>query len=136
VQRYRERISGPLLDRIDLHIEMEAVTDADLERGSPSEASRPVRERAVNARERQVARQGVANARVPASQIDERMRPDTQGRQLMRHAGARLGLSARAHHRVLRVARTIADLDGSPTVRCAHVAEALHYRGLRPLPAA
>jgi magnesium chelatase family protein len=83
-----------------------------------------------------MARQGVSNARLASAQVDERLNPDADGRKRLREAGARLGLSARAHHRVLRVARTIADLAQSEAVRGPHVAEALHYRGLRAPPAA
>jgi len=128
VQRYRSRISGPLLDRIDLHVNLHAVAAADL--SGSGEPSRIVRQRAVRARARQFARQGIANARVPSSQVDSRMRPDTRGLQLLRDAASSLGLSARAHHRVLRVARTVADLEGEETLGSRHVSEALAYRGL------
>jgi magnesium chelatase family protein len=136
VLAYRARISGPMLDRIDLHVETEPVTDEALTQAGASEPSVRVRERAVRARARQLARQGVANAGIAAAQVDERMRPDAEGRRLLRDAGSRLGLSARAYHRVLRVARTIADLGESEGVGEPHVAEALVYRGLRPPPAA
>jgi len=129
VQRYRSRISGPLLDRIDLHVNLHAVPAAELtsNAGEPSSA---VRQRAARARARQVSRQGMANARVPSSQVDARMRPDAHGQQVLRDAASRLGLSARAHHRVLRVARTVADLEGEEALGSKHVSEALAYRGL------
>jgi len=130
VQRYRSRISGPLLDRIDLHVNLHAVAAAELS-SKAGEATSVVRRRAAGARARQVARQGMANARVPSSQVDSRMRPDARGLQMLRSAASRLGLSARAHHRVLRVARTVADLEGCDALGSRHVAEALAYRGLK-----
>lgn len=134
ILQYRARVSGPLLDRIDLHVEMQPVSDEDLARPQAAEPSRAVRERAACARQRQVARQGVANARIPASQVDERLGLEPEGRAVLRAAGMRHGLSARAHHRVLRVSRTIADLEGCASVRPSHVHEALLYRGLRAPP--
>ena len=132
VARYRSRISGPLLDRIDLHVEVPALGDADLAAAVPGERSRAVRGRVMRAHERQLRRQGVANARLAGREIEERSRPDAEARQLLREATARQMLSARAHHRVLKVARTVADLDDSAHVHASHVAEALRYRAFQP----
>ena len=129
VARYCARISGPLLDRIDLHIALPALADADLLAAPPGESSFAVRGRVARARQVQLRRQGVPNARLAGREIEERARTNAEGRQLLREALARLGLSARAHHRVLKVARTVADLDGSPEVGAVHVAESLRYRG-------
>jgi magnesium chelatase family protein len=132
VARYRERISGPLLDRLDLHIEMPALLPEELlaaPRGTPS---RLVRERVARAREAQLHRQGKSNARLCAGEALERAQLDGRGRTLLRDAVAALQLSARAHDRVLKVARTIADLDAGARVAPAHLAEALRYRGFSP----
>jgi magnesium chelatase family protein len=131
IARYRSRISGPLLDRIDMHVDVPALPDEDFESATPGEASSVVRERVIRARQCQLERQGAANARIASGEVEERARIDVQARLLLRHAASRLGLSARAHHRVLRVARTLADLDGSARVNGDHMGEALHYRGFR-----
>ena len=128
VAQYRGRISGPLLDRIDMHIEIPAVSEAELFLTECGESSATVRERAVHAREFQTRRQGVPNSRLSGREIEDRAWLDSQGRQLLRDAIAQLQLSARAHHRVLKVARTIADLDCSQNVRVQHLAESLRYR--------
>lgn len=128
VARYRARISGPLLDRIDLRVDVPAVAPDDLARGDGGEPSRSVRERVARAHERQLGRQGRANARLEGDEVTLRARPDPRARTLLRDASRSLGLSARAHHRVLRVARTVADLDGRAWVGEEAVAEALHYR--------
>jgi magnesium chelatase family protein len=132
VALYRRRISGPLLDRIDLHVEVPALSEEDFARTSPGEASEPVRRRVSQARARQVERQGVANARLLGVEIAQRARPDAKALRMLRDAASRMALSARAHDRVLKVARTIADLDDGARVGERHVAEALRYRDLPP----
>ncbi len=135
VQRYRARISGPLLDRIDLHVEVPPLRDSELLGPTEGESSARVRERVVAARERQLARfralPGIfANAHMGAREIRHFCRIDAAGEGLLRGAIQRLGLSARAYHRVLRLARTIADLDAVDALAAAHVAEAIQYRAL------
>ena len=131
VARYRSKLSGPLLDRIDLMIEVPAVTEAELTTRGPRndcESSSSVRTRATAARERQIARQGKPNAQLTPDEIDLYCLPDCAGAALLKQAMARLDLSARAYHRILKVARTIADLAGEPIIRGSHVAEAIQYR--------
>jgi magnesium chelatase family protein len=128
VARYRARLSGPLLDRIDLHVEVPALPEADLLDAQPGEGSGPVRARVAAARERQLARQGKPNAELATREIDLYCRPDVAGETLLKQAIARLGLSARAYHRVLKVARSLADLEGATTITVAHIAEAIQYR--------
>jgi magnesium chelatase family protein len=128
IAHYRDRISGPLLDRIDLHIEVPALKETDFLSAARGESSAIVRERVMRAREMQTHRQGVPNARLSGREIEERARVDAEGRRLLRDAISRLQLSGRAHHRVLKVARTIADLEQSIDVRSEHVAEGLRYR--------
>jgi magnesium chelatase family protein len=128
VARYRARISGPLLDRIDLHIEVPALRDDELTGTTAGETSAAVRERVQAARHRQLSRQDKANALLGSREVDKHCAPDNAGMALLKQAIARLNLSARAYHRILKVARTIADLSGSETVKSAHVAEAIQYR--------
>jgi len=131
VAAYRGRISGPLLDRIDLCIEV-ARPPRDLLRGPapPAEKSAEVQQRIIAARERQLARDGVCNARLPAAAAEKSCRPDAQGWSLLDAAAERFGLSVRAYQRILRVARTIADLAGVERIETSHVAEAISLRGL------
>jgi len=130
VARYRSRISGPLLDRIDLQIEVPALAQEDLTRRADGESSAAVRARVTAARERALARQQKPNAGLGSREIDEHCAPDGRGEILLKQAIARLGLSARAYHRILRVARSIADLDAAETVTSGNIAEAIQYRRL------
>jgi len=128
VARYRGKLSGPLLDRIDLSIEVPAVTESELSSRAAGESSAVVRARTVAARERQIARQGKPNAQLTPDEIDRHCLPDCAGAALLKQAMVRLDLSARAYHRILKVARTIADLAGDEILRGPHVAEAIQYR--------
>ncbi len=128
VARYRARLSGPLLDRIDLLIEVPDVPEEELQRRDRAEPSAAVRARVEAARARQIGRQGCANAALGPAGVDEFCAPDAAAMQLLRQAVARLGLSARAYHRVLRLARSVADLAGADAIAGAHVAEAIQYR--------
>ncbi|MDR1424778.1 MAG: YifB family Mg chelatase-like AAA ATPase [Azoarcus sp.] len=128
IARYRSRLSGPLLDRIDLTIEVPAVPFGDLATAQAGESSAEVRARVVVARARQMSRQGVPNARLEASRAAALCAPDAAGAKLLEAAMQRLNLSARAYHRVLRVARTLADLAGAERPGAAHMAEAIQYR--------
>jgi len=131
---YQARISGPLMDRIDLRIEVPAVTAADLILPPPAEGSAEV---AARARDIQLARYAAlglpntrTNAEAPASVLETIAQPDAQGLKLLRDASETMRLSARGYHRVLRVARTLADLDGAEKISRLHLAEALSYRAL------
>jgi magnesium chelatase family protein len=128
VARYRGRLSGPLLDRIDLQIEVPALPESDLLGNAAVESSGVVRTRVNTARERALLRQHKPNAQLATREIDSYCTPDDKGATLLKQAIARLGLSARAYHRILRVARTIADLAGDEVVAGNHVAEAIQYR--------
>jgi magnesium chelatase family protein len=128
VTRYRNRISGPLLDRIDLHIEVPAVPAQDLGSRQSGEPSTAIRERVTSARGRQLARQGKPNAHLSVKEIAEHCIAEADADQLARKAISSLGLSARAYHRILKVARTVADLTGSSGISTTHVAEAVQYR--------
>src|SRR4051812_39145780 len=134
---YQGRLSGPLIDRIDLHIEVPAVTAADLILPPAAEGSREVAERVARARSMQMERYaaaGVAQLRTNAAAhgplLEDVARPDSGGLALLRDAADAMRLSARGYHRVLRVARTLADLDGADKVGRVHLAEALSYRAL------
>jgi magnesium chelatase family protein len=128
IARYRGKISGPLLDRIDIQIEVPAVPQEELLKHADGESSVDIQARAEAARQRQLARQGKPNAQLSVSEIDALCAPDAQGEALLRQAITRLNLSARAYHRVLKVARTIADLANSEHIQTPHIAEAVQYR--------
>ncbi|MBI3701393.1 MAG: ATP-binding protein [Afipia sp.] len=134
---YQGRISGPLIDRIDLRIEVPAVSASDLILPPPSEGSAEVAARVAAARAIQLARYAAlnlpqirVNAEAPAAVLEQIAKPDAPGMKLLRDASDTMRLSARGYHRVLRVARTLADLDGMQTVGRLHIAEALSYRAL------
>lgn len=140
VRRYRARISGPLLDRIDVQIQVAATRSTELTGRAPGEASARMRERVAAARERQLERyrgRGVfCNAQLDPRMTRLHCEPDEPGAAILEAAIQRLGLSGRGFHRILRVARTIADLSGSERVEAAHVAEAIQYRALDRRPVA
>ena len=133
---YQARVSGPLLDRIDLHVEVPAVSSADLTLPPPAEGSAEVARRVAAARQVQADRYGDhpvrTNAEADGELLDGVATPDEPGRKLLADAAAAMRLSARGFHRVLRVARTIADLAGAEQVGRIHVAEALSYRRQAP----
>jgi len=132
VQRYRQRISGPLLDRIDLHIEVPNVPQQILleKSRSPCEGSLDVQARIIAAREKQLGRAGKANHKLNNREVEKFCDLDAGGNRLLEQAIQRLGLSARAMHRILKVARTIADLADSNHIDPAHLGEAISYRRL------
>jgi magnesium chelatase family protein len=136
IQRYVGRISGPLLDRIDIHIDVPAVRFRDLTGDPPPDAedSAAIRRRVINARERQgkrLASDGIfSNAAMTPRLIRRFCRIDAESETMLERAMTRLGLSARAYDRILKVSRTIADLEGSDEIQSAHVSEAVHYRSL------
>jgi magnesium chelatase family protein len=135
VERYRSRVSGPLLDRIDIHLEVPAVVCRDLAPSADDESSAVIRARVERARVRQRERfrghRGMyANAHMGAREIRRHCPISPPVERLLRDAANRLALSARAYHRVLKIARTIADLAGEEDLAVAHVSEAIQYRTL------
>lgn len=135
VQKYLNRISGPLLDRIDIQVEIVPVPFEKLSEARPGESSEVIRQRVIAARKIQEQRfanvPGIhCNAQMTPKMLAEYATPDENGLQLLRSAMERLNLSARAYDRILKVARTIADMDASPTVQSMHIAEAIGYRNL------
>ena len=132
VARYRARISGPLLDRIDMHLEVPRVSHEVLRKGSPDgdETSADIRARVVAARNVALARQGKANASLNAKEVKQHCGLTEPGHQLLEQAMDKFGLSHRAYHRILKVARSIADLAGSETIAVPHLSEAIGYRKL------
>jgi magnesium chelatase family protein len=132
VTRYQSRLSGPLLDRIDLHVEVPTLAADDLLRAPAGEASADMRARCVTARERAMLRQGKANQALVGQEIDLHAQLDGSTSQFLRTAATRLGWSARGTHRTLKIARTIADLAGSEAIALVHAAEAMQYRQSGP----
>ena len=135
IQRYMNKISGPLLDRIDIHCEIQAVPFAQLSQMQPGEPSASIRERVIAARKIQEERfkpyKGIhCNAQMTERMLHEFAEPDAASLDMLRMAMERLKLSARAYSRILKVARTIADLAGSEKVESVHIAEAIGYRNL------
>jgi magnesium chelatase family protein len=136
VQKYLSKISGPLLDRIDIHIEVTPVNFDELNQNStqPEEQSTYIRDHVVKAREIQNSRYEklpiYSNAQMESNLIRKYCEIDNQGTLLLKNAMTKLNLSARAYDRILKVSRTIADLDGSEQISIVHLAEAIHYRSL------
>ena len=128
VARYRNKISGPLLDRIDIQIEVPALPHLELVKAGNGEASDLICQRVNVAYRMQLERQGIPNAKLSPKEIDIQCKPNEAGEALLKTAIQRMGLSARAYHRVLKLARTIADLAGSAEIATAHIAEAIQYR--------
>lgn len=128
VLRYRGKLSGPLLDRVDVMIDVPAIAEAELSSRERGESSATVRERVMAARDRQLDRQGKPNAQLDAAEVSAYATPDEAGAKLLSQAMARWSLSARGYHRILKVARSIADLAGAEHISAPHVAEAIHYR--------
>jgi magnesium chelatase family protein len=129
IQRYLSKVSGPLLDRIDLHIEVPAVAYKELRGKDNGVSSADMRTRVENARAIQ-QRRGFYNARIPSRLLRQLCALDDAGERTLEMAVRRMGLSARAHDRILKVARTIADLDQAESVTAKHLAEAVQYRSL------
>ncbi len=128
VSRYQGKLSGPLIDRIDLHVEVPAVLSADLMQAAPGESTAVIRARCTAAHERALARQGKSNQALQGQEIDVHLLLDDAAARFLNVAAARLGWSARSTHRALKVARTIADLAGAHSTQVTHVAEAMQYR--------
>ena len=128
VARYQDKISGPLLDRIDMQIQVGALPHDELLKQADGEPSSAIAARVDNAFGTQLKRQGKGNHALSTTEIDTHCKPDAAGEQLLRNAMARLNWSARAYHRVLKVARTIADMAGAAAIGQPHVAEAIQYR--------
>jgi magnesium chelatase family protein len=130
IQRYQGKISGPVLDRIDLHIEVPAQPASLLTQPAQEISSDTMRQSVLRARQKQLQRAGKTNSELNAAELEQSAQPDRKGLQLLETAIDKMGLSARAYHRILRVARTIADLDDSAQTDSMHIAEAISYRKL------
>ena len=128
INRYRAKISGPLLDRIDIHIEVAALKQEDLMQAAQGEHSQQIRSRVQAAHDRQLSRQQKTNHALTTSELEDYCHADTASLQLLKQAISKFNLSARAYHRILKVARTIADLDASEHIHSQHIAEAIQYR--------
>ena len=128
VARYQSRLSGPLMDRIDLHVEVPSLPGAELLQAAPGESTEDIRARCTGARQRAIERQGKANHALQGKEIDLHLQLDDAAAKFLNVAAARLGWSARGIHRVLKVARTISDLAGARSTQVTHLAEAMQYR--------
>ncbi|MDC8772461.1 magnesium chelatase subunit ChlI family protein [Roseateles albus] len=134
IARYQGRLSGPFLDRLDLLIEVPMIRPSELAGMAAGESSAVVAARVAAARERAMARQGCSNARLAAQQLEQHIGAEPAAQAFLLKAAGQLGLSARAYHRLLRVARSIADLEDSPRVTTPQMAEAIQLRrGLRSM---
>jgi magnesium chelatase family protein len=133
-ENYLSRLSGPLMDRIDIHIQVPTLKYSEIEASLPEEGSQEIKKRVNNVRKLQqerYKRYGIyCNAHLKGSMIREFCRVDEEGKKILRAAFDRLNLSARAHDRILKVARTIADMDGEEVIHSRHIAEAIQYRAL------
>ena len=134
IQKYRSKISGPLLDRIDIHIEVPPLKFAEVSDSKDAEESKNVRERVNRARAIQLERfkhkKYFCNSFMSTKDINTYCKVDEEGESLLKQAMAKLGLSARAYHKILKVSRTIADLEGKDEIKSPHIAEAIQYRVL------
>ncbi len=128
IKRYQNRISGPLLDRIDLHIDVPPLKAQELQSTTEVENSATVRERVLAAYDLQIQRQGASNQSLSPQQLEAHAQLNQASKNMLEMAQQRLNLSARAYHRILRVARSIADLSQSSDIETAHLSEALSYR--------
>ena len=129
IKRYQNRISGPLLDRIDLHIDVPPLQAQELQDNKPVENSETVRQRVITAYNIQIERQNALNMSLSPKQLEQYAPLDPPAQKMIELAQQKLNLSARGYHRILRVARTIADLNQSPDIQTGHLSEALSYRG-------
>ncbi len=130
IKRYRDKISGPLLDRIDLHVNVKALPIDEIQQETTGENSKSVRERVIAGRHRQLKRQGVSNSDLQAKELHEHCKLSPPEQQLLANAMKKLDLSARAYDKILKVSRTIADMAGSDKIETGHITEALSYRNL------
>ena len=130
ISRYRNKLSGPLLDRIDIQVEVPALSHNDLLRQADGESSAQIQQRVANARDRQAARQDKTNAALSSKETEYHCVLDDTSSTLLKQAISRLNLSARAYHRILKVARSIADLENRPNITSQHIGEAIQYRRL------
>ena len=132
ISRYRAKISGPLLDRIDMHLDVPRISHEVLRKGSPEgeESSAEIRQRVIEARNIATTRANKANTLLTVPEIKRFCQISDQGHQLLEQAMTKFGLSHRAYHRILKLARTIADLAGSETIELPHLSEAISYRKL------
>jgi magnesium chelatase family protein len=128
VHRYQAKLSGPLMDRIDLHVEVPALPPGELLGSTGGEPTESIRLRCTQARERATARQGTTNHALAGQEIDTHAQLDPAAHKFLQAAATQLGWSARGTHRTLKIARTIADLAGAGSTQLAHVAEAMQYR--------